>query len=449
MRTFLFGALATPIVYIMNKTKYVHAMMYFFSLLDISVVFSLNLLEPHFSNLFFLFLCLILVALYQKILPILINACLTSASFVYFSAKSPEIFPNGWSMSDVIYPILSIVFITLGLILLARFNTRLQAEMHKKTIEAEQLAQKNQSILQSTKESIEVVNVYNDTLNYQVKETEDSSKQMMEVTEQMTEAILLQSQSVFEVSAKVHEFSDHLKYVDTSVHTTQQTSGDTKQAIMGAKQELEIMNQRITESVEAMTANLAVVSALQVNSSKISQINQAIEEIANQTNLLSLNAAIEAARAGEAGKGFAVVADEIKKLAAQSANNAKNIHDILSEITNETEKASKTAVRSQEKLLLSQEQTNKMNVVFDDVTQKSEDVLTKSSEARTRVGKLRESVDVIVHEMTHVSAISEQNEASIEEVVTQIENVKNLITKSKKSFDQLFDQMNKLREDTE
>jgi len=48
---------------------------------------------------------------------------------------------------------------------------------------------------------------------------------------------------------------------------------------------------------------------------------------------LALNAAIEVARAGEAGRGFAVVADEVKKLAEKAGGFAKNVSDIISDIT--------------------------------------------------------------------------------------------------------------------
>jgi methyl-accepting chemotaxis protein len=57
-----------------------------------------------------------------------------------------------------------------------------------------------------------------------------------------------------------------------------------------------------------------------------------ISGIAEQTNLLSLNASIEAARAGEQGKGFAVVADEVKKLAEQSSEAVKDIHNTIIQV---------------------------------------------------------------------------------------------------------------------
>jgi methyl-accepting chemotaxis protein len=57
-----------------------------------------------------------------------------------------------------------------------------------------------------------------------------------------------------------------------------------------------------------------------------------ITKIARKSNLLSLNASIEAARVGEAGRAFSVVAAEMKKLAEDSAQEAKKIDTLLQEL---------------------------------------------------------------------------------------------------------------------
>jgi methyl-accepting chemotaxis protein len=85
-----------------------------------------------------------------------------------------------------------------------------------------------------------------------------------------------------------------------------------------------------------------IVHGISENSQKINKITGIIEDIANKTNLLSLNAAIEAARAGDHGRGFSVVADEVGKLATVSAQNAKEIKQLIEKAVLDTDKAVKT-----------------------------------------------------------------------------------------------------------
>jgi methyl-accepting chemotaxis protein len=132
---------------------------------------------------------------------------------------------------------------------------------------------------------------------------------------QISDGARMQTQQLGQVSTALSESAKAIKLVTSNAASAREKAEAAARAVE--------IGQRAVAQLEP------IVEAISQNSRKINQITQVIAQIANRTHILSLNAAIEAARAGEHGRGFVVVAQEVGKLAESSAQNAKQITDIV------------------------------------------------------------------------------------------------------------------------
>jgi methyl-accepting chemotaxis protein len=177
---------------------------------------------------------------------------------------------------------------------------------------------------------------------------------------------------------------------------------------------------------------------------EISRAAESIISIASQTNLLALNASIEAARAGEAGRGFAVVANNIKELAEESNQTAGQITDMLSKISEYSD-------RNKDLTGNIKKATTNETAALEEMSESFEQMLgllKETEEGNRYILELVESMtrdkDTIMQSVESLSSVSEENAASTQETsasLTQLENTMEVIVEDAEQLRHVAEQL--------
>lgn len=256
-----------------------------------------------------------------------------------------------------------------------------------------------------------------------------SDKQLLNVVE--TE------QAMVDMAKLLQKMTDHSSKVQQSMNRA------SEHASTGNVSVKEVTNQmnKIYESVKISTSE---VKGLEDRSTEIGRIIDTITRIAEQTNLLALNAAIEATRAGEHGKGFAVVAGEVRKLAEESKTSAIQISHLLKEIEAQAKQAYQNMEVNTEEVTLGiatvEDVTEQFSTIMEDVFAAQEQ-MNKMTRATGEIDgysfKVMESVmglsEVAKQAAAYaeeVAAASQEELASIEELVVLAANLKATVSES-------------------
>lgn len=270
-----------------------------------------------------------------------------------------------------------------------------------------------------------VLNLQQDTASLKERADfcNDGTKQISQAMEELSVTAVTLAENVQDVNAKSLEMGNAITDIDGDVQVLSDNSNHMDKANEDAAKSIETVldsSNRSSAIVERIT------NQIEETNQAISSINEAVDlimDITGQTSLLSLNASIEAARAGQAGRGFAVVADEIKKLSEQSAQGAdaiKQVADNIFEKSNES-----VALVNEVKELIGKEQEDIS------VTKESFEILSKTINdnlvAVSRISEKTKQLDTIkqaiIGNINDLSAISEENAASNQEVSANITNI--------------------------
>ena len=277
------------------------------------------------------------------------------------------------------------------------------------------LAERLREVVDRIQKNSGILNSDSVKLNDVVSDTSSSVSNVVSAMDDVAHGATNQAETSSDLMANIEELSAKLDMITSHIDELNETTKSVSDDAMDTKH---IMNELLGINEDTKNSVEAIVNQSSDTLNAVEEINsivRAIEEITTQTNLLSLNASIEAARAGESGRGFAVVAGEIGALAQQSADSAKKISIIISNIVSQVEKSSALSDD------LSKNASHQINKLAD--TQRTmetvlsgvEDISTNTDSIYSEVKSLMLIKDSISDSVETLSATSQENAAASQE----------------------------------
>ncbi|MGN7476954.1 methyl-accepting chemotaxis protein [Solibacillus silvestris] len=355
----------------------------------------------------------------------------------------------------IAFTLLSIV---LALILSAYMSRHISKPVGKMTNALEEIAKGNlamQPLQIKNKDEIGVMgqsfNAMLADLRNIVSNVNDSSMQVAANAEELS-ASSQQSLASSQMVAKSAEHqlntsTEQSRYMDASIvsmnelrTSIDQISGDNEQMLYATTDVKELIDQgamsiqNVVDQMETIHDTFkdttTMMHTMAQHSNSIQNITSIITDIADQTNLLALNAAIEAARAGEHGKGFAVVAEEVRKLAEQSKNSATKIGNMVQQIQQTSNDATKTIVEGGVKVDEGMEKTSESLRVFHsietgigEVVYRVESVSAAVEEIQAMTGSVTDSVKHVQELAARTADTASDTSAATEEQLAATEEI--------------------------
>ena len=239
----------------------------------------------------------------------------------------------------------------------------------------------------------------------------DSAHSVAAGADEIANASHLLAESSTTQAAAATSLSDEMKHVTGLIKFNDEKAKEAHEITKGIERDLQTNNEHMRVLVES-------VNHMRDASKRIATVIKTIDDITFETNILALNAAIEAARAGSAGKGFAVVADEVRALAMKSAEAAQESRTLIENSIKQTEHGTAIAAESAE---IFDEINNKIAQIVEIV----EKVSGLSTNQMHSVEQVAASVAQITEAATSNAAISEQSDASSQEMGHQAAFLRN------------------------
>lgn len=303
--------------------------------------------------------------------------------------------------------------------LLSRAFSKMAAGIRQQADVLSQISQGDYSMTVSVRSDKDVMNraishMLGST-NGMLKQISSTTSQVSTVSKQIADGAQSLAQGATEQAATMEELAASISEV---ADKTSRNADIAKEAAELS----DVIRNSAEKGSGQMEQMMEAVKEINDAGSQIGKVIKVIDDIAFQTNILALNAAVEAARAGTAGKGFAVVAAEVRKLAAKSAEAAKDTGVL---IENSIEKSNLG-------FNIAMETSVSLKEIVDGINHSAEiiaRIAQLSEEQSESIGQINIAIDQVAEVIQQNSATAEESAAVSEQMSGQSDMLAEMITK--------------------
>ncbi|MFZ5597755.1 MAG: methyl-accepting chemotaxis protein [Bacillota bacterium] len=404
------------LTFLIIKRRLVYMTMYLVLLFTLIIAFVVCYLDPNYSSYCLVFLCLVIVSLYQDIRPVLMSGILMIGLTNYFYFTYGEkMFPRS-GLNDLVFFNVYIVFIVILLMSQIRFGEKLRNNIQN---------------------AIDRIREFSKKLKDGIKTASGMSKEVTDSFQEIAASVESQAGTVADIKGAMNSNSQSVQSVVRDSVSLSTLSAETNREISDGNHQIKVLAEQIDGMQAIINDNTRLIMELVEKTRLINRVLEKLDEIVEQTDLLALNAAIESYRAGEHGLGFAVVSDEVRKLAESSRVSMKDISGILNDIRTRSREIADQFVLGKNSIESGKEAMDGIENVFRQIAGHAGLMSQKSNQVEKMVHMLENSSAVISREMVSIAGTAEGIAQSVGLVFANIDSQSRKVAEILESFKEL------------
>ena len=434
------------VVYFVPLNKYIKGLL--FGLIPGAVSMALFfLIQFTLDKHYIIFASAAIVTLYFKKELLIAYGAFMDVLFIAVYALKPEnLVGAGTQTTDFASVFILYNSVIVLLYLLTRWGRALVDAAGEKEARAQELLSKLEGTFEGLDQSSRVLDSNIESFTGNVRTTRDASNEITEAMNEMSKVMQTEAADIQQISSNM---VDSLSSVNNAREISKGIivkTAEMSEKITESRKQIEQVNSNMQIVGDAIGTAASTVNGLQSSVETINASLEGIKQIAEQTNMLALNASIESARAGEQGRGFAVVAEEIRKLADQSSKMVGEINKVITSILEKTREATELVNRGDLAVSGEKDLINNISNYFGafekSFSQTNEEIVRELE----LFDNIAESYLNTQTQLENISSISEENVASVQEIMATVENTNEQMLHIGKSIEEIGELSGKLKE---